>query len=359
MSAELPDIPWIDAEKSPWGVPVLDLRAVTLRMKSASKDQSAAANLASISQDDGQHFRDIVPESYIEFERPLRYLVDGDRVADGVLFSPSEMEHKWAAFVYEGRISFVRSWQHDVVIAADLQIEDGIAQIFGQHGSLPGDQSPAHQRLLLGYLIRSHCLRQFYPVPITESEAADPKSVAMQCMSLFGKIAITATHHPLPDDTPDNTLRSNSLLHISIARNDGDEVKRQLEAGVPVDLIAQDGLATMHWALVTEDDSMLRLLIENGASIDMRSSEGATPLMNAVQGEQLEIMQLLLAGGADVNAIDNRGFTSLHRACEMGKVFVAKILLENGADPNVEAEGHTPRSLAEARGEKGILQLLR
>ena len=357
MTDQLPDIPWIDAEQSPWGVPVLDLRPVTLSMQSASKDQKAAENLVAISQEDGRRFRNILPEPFIKFDQPLQYLVDGDNVADGVLFSPSVMEHKWAAFVYDNQISFVRSWLAEVYLVANLEIEDGIATITGQHGSI-FESDPSGHRQIFDYLMRSHCLHQFHPVPISEEEASDPGAVALWCMNQFGKIAITATHHPLSEEMPDVVLRSNSLLHISIARNDTDEVRKQLDAGVPIDLIAQDGLATMHWALVTEDESMLRLLLERGANVDMPSTQGATPLMNAVQSEQLDRMQLLLAAGADVNATDNRGFTSLHRACEMGKVVVAKLLLDNGANPDAEAEGHTPRSLAEARDEKGILRLL-
>jgi hypothetical protein len=34
------------------------------------------------------------------------------------------------------------------------------------------------------------------------------------------------------------------------------------------------------------------------------------------------------------------------------------MLLDRGASPNPEAEGHTPRSLAEARGETDIVALL-
>jgi hypothetical protein len=39
----------------------------------------------------------------------LRFPIDR-MLADGVLFSPSAMEHKWAIFYHQRRILCVRSW---------------------------------------------------------------------------------------------------------------------------------------------------------------------------------------------------------------------------------------------------------
>jgi ankyrin repeat protein len=59
-----------------------------------------------------------------------------------------------------------------------------------------------------------------------------------------------------------------------------------------------------------------------------------------------------------VNARDRRAFTALHRAAEMGHLDVLRLLLERGASPNPEAEGHTPRSLAEGRGNRDVVVVL-
>ncbi len=80
--------------------------------------------------------------------------------------------------------------------------------------------------------------------------------------------------------------------------------------------------------------------------------------MTAVQSSSPEIVSFLLDCEADVDAGDRRGFTALHRAAEMGHLELTKMLLERGATPNPEAEGHTPCSLAEARGEAGIVALI-
>jgi ankyrin repeat protein len=81
--------------------------------------------------------------------------------------------------------------------------------------------------------------------------------------------------------------------------------------------------------------------------------------MNAVQSASLKKVIFLLDRGADVNAHDRRGFTGLHRAAEMGHLDVLQVLLDRGASPNLEAEGHTPLSLAKGRGNREIVALLR
>ncbi len=80
--------------------------------------------------------------------------------------------------------------------------------------------------------------------------------------------------------------------------------------------------------------------------------------MNATQGKYPAAFDFLLAQGANPNARDLRGFTALHRAAEMGKLDLVKKLLEHGADASLYAEGHTARSLAEARKEAAIVALL-
>jgi ankyrin repeat protein len=80
--------------------------------------------------------------------------------------------------------------------------------------------------------------------------------------------------------------------------------------------------------------------------------------MNAVQSNKIDKLNLLLNAGASVNYKDNRGFTALHRAAEMGHIEIVKILLTSGADKSIEAENHTALSLAQARENKEIIDML-
>jgi len=157
---------------------------------------------------------------------------------------------------------------------------------------------------------------------------------------------------------PTQPLRSHSLLHINVARGDTAAVTRCLQQGIPIDLVAGDGLAPLHWSLAEKSGKCLELLLDSGSPVDVRSDEGSTALMLAVQARRLDQARLLLDRGADANAADARGFSSLHRAAEMGQLEIAKLLITRGASPHAVAGEHTPLSLARSRGEKELESLL-
>ena len=115
---------------------------------------------------------------------------------------------------------------------------------------------------------------------------------------MFGNLAVAATPHLLPDDPPEKPLRTDSILHIAAAQADTAQIDRQLKLGVPIDLLAKDGLAPMHWALATPGTETLQYLLDAGSPVDVRSLEGATPLMNAVQAGEAERVSFLVQRGA-------------------------------------------------------------
>ena len=212
---------------------------------------------------------------------------------------------------------------------------------------------------VLDYLLRSHALDTVYPVPLPTDMESDPQAAAIWCMSMFGNRAWVATPHRLVRLDPDRPLQTHSLLHIAVARGNASAIDDCLAAGVPIDLLAGDGLAPLHWALASDDPAILTLLLDRGSPVDVRSAASATPLMNAVQSGSIEKVAFLLDHGADVNARDRRGFIALHRASEMGHSAVVQLLLNRGATPNPDADGHTPRSLAEGRHREDIIAVLK
>jgi Ankyrin repeats (3 copies)/Ankyrin repeats (many copies) len=356
--AEPPAVRWLGPGESPWGVPVLDVRPVTLGMTSATSDQRCAVNAGSFAQDDGTGFIGAEPKVARLSTVGLKFRIDRF-LADGALFLPAEMEHKWALYFHGGKIICIRSWKREVVAVADCRIAGDLLEIIAIRGALvPEGDEPQFDARVLDFLIRSHALDMIYPAPLPSGVESDPSLAAFWCMSCFGNRAHFATPHPLPENLPDKPLRTDSLLHIAVARGDSAEVRRLLDAGLPADLLARDGLAPLHWALAREDTSMLSLLLERGASVDARSIEGATPLMNAAQARSLQKVAFFLDHGADPNATDGRGFTTLHRAAEMGEIEIVRMLLDSGASPHAEAQGLTPSSLAAARGESAIVELL-
>ncbi len=351
------ELAWVEVSDSPWGIRIIDIRPIALGVTSASKDPQCATNAVSFSQDDGLGFVGETPAVSRTIEVSLEYVTDGD-LADGVLFTPRVMEHKWAMFFHKGQIICVRSWLRQVFVVADTRQDGDRLRVTGICGAFwSEDEDPQHTAAIFDYLIRSHALGEQCPAPLPEGLESDPQSAAMWCFSMFGNLAqFAASEQPVLPPTS-QPLRSSSLLHIAVTRGDLGTVDQELAKGVPIDLLAGDGLPPMHWALAQEGAEMLRQLLRRGASVDQRSDQGATPLMTATQSGDTGDIKFLLQEGAEVDACDDRDFTSLHRAAEMGHLEVARVLLEFGADCSRESAGQSPLSLARSKGHEPIVEL--
>ena len=355
---ETSDIEWVDADHNPWGVPVLDVRSLTQTVMSTTTDQQYAANAVSYQGDDGTGFIGEEPAVTRVVPVELSYPVDR-RLADGVLFTPEAMEHKWALFCHGGQILFVRGWKRRVAAIAQYEQRGDRVAVVSVRGTFTSEEeAPELTCRVLDYLLRSHALRGEYPAPLAPGLEADPGRAAMWCFAMFGNRASFATPHPVPLQDPDVPLRTFSLLHIAVARRDATGVEAQVSPGCPSTFLAPDGVTPLHWAAIGPDEAMMALLLELGSPVDARSEQGATPLMNAVQDGSLPKTEFLLDHGADVDARDDRGFTSMHRAAELGHVELVRLLLGRGAAPAPEAQGYTPRDMAEMRGHAEVVALL-
>ena len=169
----------------------------------------------------------------------MRFPIDSI-LADGVLFAPSEMEHKWALFYHRGEIICVRSWLRKVQVIA--HVEQGrnhveITHVRGKFGV--EDEEPDFTIRALDYLLRSHSLKSAYPAPLPTGMEASLESAAMWCMSMFGNRAWFATPHQFDRVDPDRPLRTHSLLHIAVARGEAPAIEEYL-VGVSL-LIDADG----------------------------------------------------------------------------------------------------------------------
>jgi hypothetical protein len=354
--APAPELRWLVPPESPWGVPVIDLRAVALTMLSTSSDPQMAANAMSFARDDGRSFARDQPPVARRVPAALRFPVDGTLV-DGALFSPRRMEEKWALYLHDGRLLCIRSWTRKLLVAATLERHGKEALIGPIQGSF-SDENEAPERTLawLDFIIRSHALDEVVPAPL-DDEPPDLQVAAGFCFSVWGCRALYATHHRPSLPPPSRPLRSDSLLHIAIARGDRPAAAAWLQRA-PFDLHARDGLTPLDWALASRDPEMAAWLLAQGSPVDVRSAEGATPLMTVVQQDRPDLATLLLDHGADVNARDQRGFTALHRAAEAGKLALVELLLARGADASVDAQGWTAAKLAHQRQHTFIVKLL-
>ena len=350
-------LPWIAPEDNPWQIKLLDLRPVADTMLSTSKDPQMAQNAVSYGSEDGIVFLGQPPLIPVDISANLTFPVD-ERLYPGVLFTPEVMEHKWAIYFHDDKLIFVRSWTRQVHVIAHTRQENGVLIVERITGSF-NEEKPAHTLSIVQFLMTGYVRNQIVPAPLPEDMKDSTRAAAMWSFSMFGKVAKIGVFDEQFRAQSEVPVRSHTMLHIATARGDLAAINDLHQKGYNLDACAGDGLTVLHWSSAADDTAVMEHLLSLGANPDARSVEGATTLMNAVQSDRLDVLQILVKAGADVNAQDDRGFTALHRAAEMGHLEVAKALLAAGADKHVVAQGHTPISLAEARQEAAMIQLLR
>ena len=98
---------------------------------------------------------------------------------------------------------------------------------------------------MLSLLIRSHALGMVFPAPLPAGFERSPKDAALWCMNVFGNLAACGTPHQVEAGVPERCLRTHSVLHIAVARGDIESVDRHLKSGLPIDLLAADGLTLL------------------------------------------------------------------------------------------------------------------
>lgn len=358
---KLPGLTWIPPDKNPWHVRVLDVRRVTQHAFSCSIDPKCAANAVSFGKDDGVSFTTQPPQSSRTVPANLQYRIDRI-LAPGALFLPREMEDRWALYFQGGRILCIRSWWRTVAATAEVEFEAGsVLKVTAIHGALvlPDEEAEFTVRAL-DFLLRSHALGTLFPAPLPAGMDVTPEKAASWCMSAYGRRAAYATQHPIDIGIPEQPLRSFSMMHFAVGRGDVEGLEKCIMAGLPIDLLAADGLAPLHWAVLLRTDAIMAgHILDRGARVDVRGAQGETPVMLTAQTGNIANTKFLIARGTDVNAADLRGFTALHRAAERGHVEMARLLLNHGARPEVIAEGSSPLALAELRRHVEVANLLK
>ncbi|KAJ8010691.1 hypothetical protein DPEC_G00077750 [Dallia pectoralis] len=119
---------------------------------------------------------------------------------------------------------------------------------------------------------------------------------------------------------------NNITLLEAAARNDLEEVRELLNAGVSPDLYNEDGLTGLHQCCI--DDFV-------------------------------EVVQCLLDAGANVNACDSELWTPLHAAATCGHTGLVQVLVQSGADLlAVNADGNMPYDLCEDEATLELLEMV-
>jgi hypothetical protein len=209
---QLPEVRWLPDSENTWGVPVLDVRAVTQGLLSTSRDPPCAANAISFIGDDGRSFASLAPKLSRITEASLEFPADG--LIDGALFIPRVMEEKWAIYLHSGRLLCIRSWTRTLLATAQVNVTDRLARFGRIQGAFVDErEEPQFTVRALEYLLRSHALGEVFPAPLP-APPDDLKAAALWCFSCYGRRApFAAAVPPLyrPPSKPLRTAESRSL----------------------------------------------------------------------------------------------------------------------------------------------------
>jgi hypothetical protein len=127
-SGSISDLQWIEEDKNPWGVPILDMRPYSTTVLATTTEKRLAENVISYFKDDGYGFIEVTPILSRAVHCQLRYPIY-NLLAEGMLFLPQTMEHKWAIYYRGGHIIVVRSWERLVALTGKVEFEENFAVV--------------------------------------------------------------------------------------------------------------------------------------------------------------------------------------------------------------------------------------
>ena len=197
---------------------------------------------------------------------------------------------------------------------------------------------------------------------------------------------------------PAATFAQGQALVAAAEAGDLATLRRLLDAGTPVDARDARGRSALLAATQANQVAAARLLIERGADVNAKDELQDSPFLYAGAEGRLEILRLLLPAGADLASTNRYGGTALIPAAHHGHVEtvrellktkiavdhvnrlgwtalleaiilgdggaahteIVRLLVAHGASPRLaDAQGVTPLAHAQARGQQGIVEILR
>jgi ankyrin repeat protein len=152
-------------------------------------------------------------------------------------------------------------------------------------------------------------------------------------------------------------FRVNELAHDNPA--DLSEMRRLLEAGVPVNIKNENSQTALMYACIHRNVAMTKLLLEFGADPEITWDPHVQTALRLACGSNrappsLPIVELLLEHGADPHRLDARGRSLVHSAASGGEESILKLVVQNGVSLTArDADGNTPADNAEVWNGNG------
>jgi ankyrin repeat protein len=160
------------------------------------------------------------------------------------------------------------------------------------------------------------------------------------------------------DPSAENHLGGTVLIYAAGSGNE-EIVNRLLSENVDLDSRASNGWSAVMMAAAKNEGALITLLCEAGASPNTPDIYSWTPLMRAVYENNKSAADALLAApGIDVDLLNRNQQNALHLAVIGGHASMVEALLEHGVEQIVDANAHSPQSIARELGRDDLLRLL-
>lgn len=126
-----------------------------------------------------------------------------------------------------------------------------------------------------------------------------------------------------------------------------------------VDMVLDDGMSLLHYAVQLDNEEAVRLLLLYNANPNIANKRGSTPLHLAAEKNLNVIAELLLGKKANVNAKDEDLWTPLHFAAQSGEETLSRLLLDRSASTSeVDFEGRTALHVACQHSHENVVRVL-
>ena len=359
-AAPPPAAVWLGAGETQFGVPVLDLIAVTGKLMATSSDPARATRAVSWPRSVGDDLDAGPLGAAAGVTCELRYPTAAV-LPDGLLFTPRAMEHKWVLALRGDRLLAARSWTGDVKAVAHVRREAG--ELVVERLALADDaglEAIGEPVQVFDWMVRTMALGQRLPLPVHAAGADTLERTPLLAFSMFGHHALCAARSWAPPP-PTRPLRADGRVLLAARDHDEAALRRLAASGASLDPPSPTGgLTPLCLAAIVDDVALARLLLELGASANARDDRGMFALGYAiVHGAGLELMQVLLDGGTDRAGVNEDGFGLLHAAAESDRADVIPWLVARGVALEARtARGHTPLQIACALGKLAAVDAL-
>ena len=184
---------WLEPDQNPFGVRVLDCRPIATTFFSASQDPAIATRFGQMRQSTGEEHRGRQPPDPLVVPCNLSYPFNGES-RDGPLFKAQQMEDKWDIYLYDGYLSFARSWTGELVFRAKTEFREPnavITTIEANGTRLMND--PIHAVRSVDFLVKTHLYQKEVPHPLPQGIPPTNQFLAVYSFNEFGRWAFYAS----------------------------------------------------------------------------------------------------------------------------------------------------------------------